>query len=110
MATESQTELMLFQVETTQHNDGTSTQKVKKIVRECSVTKAAAILQVSADSVRRLYHAGIIAGWQPLKELAEKNKQGKKTPTNAKIVLDWDSVIAYREKEKLAQQMLRERE
>ena len=101
---ESQSELLLFEVETSKSGQ----QSVKRVVRECSVEKAAALLKVSRSSVLRLYRAGIITGWQPGLALARLKalNAGKDAATvskNCKVVLDWDSVIEYREVERKAQ-------
>jgi hypothetical protein len=89
-------ELLLFEVE--KAADGK--QSVKRITRECSVAKAARLLQVSRKQVQRLYYAGIITGWKPGLALAEQLGRDGKT---CKIVLDWDTVVEYREVERAAQ-------
>mgnify|MGYP000684039968 CR=1 FL=1 len=93
-------ELLLFEVEVA--DDGKKS--AKKIERECSVAKAARLLDVSRKQVQRLYYAGIITGWKPGLALAKLNGRDGKT---CKIVLDWDSVIEYRETEKTAQALAR---
>lgn len=109
----SQTELMLFEVETATGSDGREERKVKRVVRECSVKKAAKILEVSEKTVRRYFEAGLLEGWQPGLALAmQKRRKGgadhvKKKP-NVKIVLSWDSVMAFREVEKAKQVLARE--
>ena len=83
-------EFLLF--ETEQCVAGKKT--AKKIERECSVARAALLLQVSRKQVHNLRAAGIIQGWQPGKKLAElAGRDGK----NCKWVLCWDSVMEYRE-------------
>ena len=91
-------ELVLFEVSTSDSGK----QAVKKIVRECSVEKAAALLKVSRSSVLRLYRAGILTGWKPGLGLA---KLRKTKAANCKVVLDWDSVMEYREVERAAQSL-----
>ena len=89
-------ELLLFEVETAA--DGK--QAVKRVTRECSVAKAARLLHCSRKQVQRLYYAGIITGWKPGLKLALLNGGDGKT---CKIVLDWDSVIEFRDVERMSQ-------
>ena len=94
-------ELLLFEIETT--SSGKS-KVVKKIERECSVAKAARLLQVSNIQVRRMWAAGILRGWKPGLAMAKKKGNDGRS---CKLVLDWDSVIEFREVERKAQELLR---
>lgn len=84
------TEYLLFEVE--RGSEGKKT--AKKIERECSVERAASLLQVSRKQVLRFRSAGILRGWQPGIKLAQlAGRDGK----NCKWVLCWDSVMEYRD-------------
>ena len=96
-----ESELMLFEVATL----GNGSKVAKRVARECSVAQAAALLGVSRKGVQRLYYAGIIDGWKPGLKLAKMKGGSGKT---CKIVLDWDSVMQYREVEREAQRLARE--
>jgi transposase len=76
----AQVELMLFEVERSAGIDGREEVKAKRVVRECSVERAAKLLEVSKRTVRRYYHAGLIDGWQPGLALAQKRKAKDNKP------------------------------
>ena len=91
-------QFFFFEADPTRGADGSVTLKPGKVVTECSVKKAAAMLGgVSADTVRRLWHAGLIAGYQPSKPRVSKRRDGR--GTNAKLVLCAISVLRYAEAE-----------
>lgn len=100
---------MLFEVERSAGVDGREEVKAKRVVRECSVKKAAVLLEVSESSVLRYWRAGLLEGWKPGEALANKKGERKDgRAKNTKLRLCWDSVVQFRESENASQKLRRE--
>jgi hypothetical protein len=91
-----QTTLLLWESDISTGGDGRATVTARRLVKDCSVAKARAILGLPKESVAvvyRLYRAGVLKGSKP--GAIAKRKDGK--TSNAKLILDMESVLQYRE-------------
>ena len=92
-----QSTLLLWESDITTATDGRATVTPRRLVSECSVARARAILGLPKEStalIYRLYRAGILKGMKP--GAIHQRKDGKNS--NAKLILDMESVLEYREK------------
>lgn len=91
-----QSTLLLWESEITTAGDGRATVTARRLVKDCSVAKARAILGLPKEStavIYRLYRAGILKGSKP--GAISERKDGRNS--NAKLILDMESVLLYRE-------------
>ena len=86
--------LLVWDSEVTRHADGAVTLTPRKPLSRMSPKQAASLLGCTTWTVTRLYREGILSGWKP--GSIAKRKDGR--ASNACIVLDAGSVLAYKEK------------
>jgi hypothetical protein len=90
-----QPRLLLWESDVTASGDGRSIVTARRLVGDCSVETAQKILgNCPRKVVYRLRKAGRIDGMKP--GAIEERKDGKRS--NAKLILDMESVLRYREK------------
>lgn len=90
-------QLMLFEAVQTANADGTFTVKPKRIAisREIGVKRAARMLEMHADTVRRLCELGEDGGG--IKAFKNPSTRG-----NAKWRIDWESCMGYKARRQAA--------
>jgi hypothetical protein len=88
-----QMQLLIWESEITQSGEGRAVVTARKPLSRMSVSQAAKLLGCGKGAVWRAYRAGLITGWKP-GALAQR-KDGR--ASNAALVLDAGSVLAYKE-------------
>ena len=91
MATQMQ--LLIWESEVTPAGAGRAVVTAHKPLYRMTVKQAAKVLQCSEWVVAKAYRHGLISGWKP--GAIQKRKDGRKS--NAALVLDAGSVLAYKE-------------
>lgn len=85
--------LCIWETEVTPAGEGRAVVTARKPLHRLSVAQAAKMLGCSKDGVWRAWRAGLITGWKP--GARTKRKDGRSS--NAALVLDAGSVLAYKE-------------
>jgi hypothetical protein len=91
-----QSTLLLWESDLTAAGDGRMIVTARRLVTDCTVERARKILGLPKSRtavVYRLYRAGLIDGAKP--GAIAKRKDGRSS--NAKLVLDMESVLRYHE-------------
>lgn len=88
------TQLLIWEsTVTTQAGDGRAVVTAQKPLFRMSVKQAARILQCGEQTVCKAFRRGLISGWKP--GAMAKRRDGRQS--NAALVLDAGSVLAYKE-------------
>jgi hypothetical protein len=88
-----QLQLLVWESEITSAGDGRAVVTARKPLSRMSVPQTAKLLGCSEWPVRKLFRLGLLSGWKP--GAARKRKDGRES--NAALVLDAASVLAYKE-------------
>ena len=89
---------LIWNSEVVREADGVVRLVAKKPMADLKVHQAAAILKVSCWTVRKLFRLGLLKGSKPGAALRRKDKRG----SNAALVLDSESVLAYKARQDAA--------